>query len=61
METSSIAGNVERNKSPLKNTLLTLLNGVCLPLFQTAPAKLGLAQYLRHALVLAEAAALCER
>lgn len=37
------------------------LNAVCLPLFQTAPAKPGLPQYLRHALVLAPAAALCKR
>lgn len=41
------------NKFSFKNTLLVLLNGVCLLLFQTAPAKPSLPQYLKYPLVFA--------
>jgi len=56
-----LQGAWSRSKFSFKNALLVPLNGVCLPLFQTAPAKYSLPQCLRYALVFAPPAVLCER
>lgn len=59
--TAPLQGARRGKKFSVENALLVPLNGVCFPLFQTAPAKPSFPQYLRYTLAFAQTTVLRER